>query len=154
YNKIVNQRITDIREVKIQGVQTIGEFLGKRLQPAITACQSTSKRFSLLSERISNASQLLRTRVDISIERQNQALLTSMDLRVKMQLRFQETVEGLSIVAITSYIVSLLNSAAKALNSAKLIDIKPEIVSGVAIPIVLMLVAFGVRRLHKKIKAS
>jgi len=154
YHKIVNQRIADIREVKIQGVQTIGEFLGKRLQPAITTCQSTSKRFSLLSERISNASQLLRTRVDISIERQNQALLTSMDLRVKMQLRFQETVEGLSIVAITSYIVSLLNSAAKALNSAEFIDIKPEIVSGVAIPIVLILVAIGVRRLHKKIKAE
>lgn len=154
YHKIVNQRIADIREVKIQGIQTIGEFLSKRLQPAINTCQSTANRFSLLSERISNASQLLRTRVDISIERQNQALLTSMDLRVKMQLRFQETVEGLSIVAITSYIVSLLNSAAKALNSAELITIKPEIVSGIAIPFVLILVATGVRRLHKRIKAS
>lgn len=154
YHTIVNQRIADIREVKIQGVQTIGEFLSKRLQPAITTCQSTAKRFSLLSERISNASQLLRTRVDISIERQNQALLTSMDLRVKMQLRFQETVEGLSIVAITSYIVSLLHSAAKALNSAEIISIKPDIVSGIAIPIVLILVATGVRRLHKKIKAE
>ncbi|MDF1584429.1 MAG: DUF3422 family protein, partial [Methyloprofundus sp.] len=124
------------------------------LQPAITTCQSTAKRFSLLSERISNASQLLRTRVDISIERQNQALLTSMDLRVKMQLRFQETVEGLSIVAITSYIVSLLHTISKALNSAGLTTIKPEIVSGVAIPIVFIIVAIGVRRLHKKIKAE
>jgi uncharacterized membrane-anchored protein len=73
------------------------------MQPAISSCKSTSKRFRLLSERISNASQLLRTRVDISIEQQNQALLTSMDKRAKIQLRFQETVEGLSIVAITSF---------------------------------------------------
>jgi uncharacterized membrane-anchored protein len=60
----------------------------------------------------------------------------------------------LSIVAITSYIVSLLHSAAKALNSAEIISIKPDIVSGIAIPIVLILVATGVRRLHKKIKAE
>ena len=152
YHKIVTQRISDIREVKIQGIQTIGEFLTKRLQPAISSCASTAKRFSLLSERISNASQLLRTRVDVSIERQNQALLTSMDLRVKMQLRLQETVEGLSIVAITSYIVSLLHSGAKALQSAGLTDIKPELISGLAIPIVLIIVAISVRRLHKVIK--
>ena len=152
YHKIVKQRILDIREVKIQSIQTIGEFLSKRLQPALNTSQSTAKRFSLLSKRISTASQLLRTRVDISIERQNQALLTSMDLRVKMQLRFQETVEGLSIVAITSYIVSLLNTSATALKSAELINIEPKIVSGISIPIVLILVAIGVRRLHKKIK--
>lgn len=152
YHKIVLQRITDIREVKIQGIQTIGEFLSKRLQPAIGSCESTAKRFALLSERISNASQLLRTRVDISIERQNQALLTSMDLRVKMQLRFQETVEGLSIVAITTYIINLINSGAKAVLSSGLIDIKPDLISGIAIPFVLIIVAIGVRRLHKVIK--
>ena len=152
YYKIVEQRIIDIREEKIQGIQNIGEFLTKRMQPAIGSCKSTSKRFRLLSERISNASQLLRTRVDISIERQNQALLTSMDLRAKIQLRFQETVEGLSIVAITTYIVSLIHSGAKAIKSTSMIDIKPDLISGIAIPFVLIIVAIGVRRLHKVIK--
>lgn len=152
YYKIVNQRIADIRETKIQGIQTIGEFLGKRLQPAVNTSETTEKRFNLLSERVSNAGQLLRTRVDITIERQNQALLSSMDLRAKMQLRFQETVEGLSIVAITSYIVSLIHSSAKALKSSEFIDIEPEVISGFSIPVVLMLVAIGVRRLHKVIK--
>ena len=152
YYKIVEQRIIDIREEKIQGIQNIGEFLTKRMQPAISSCISTAQRFRLLSERISNASQLLRTRVDISIERQNQALLTSMDLRAKIQLRFQETVEGLSIVAISTYIISLIHSAAKALLSTQLIDIKPDLISGIAIPFVLVIVAIGVRRLHKVIK--
>lgn len=152
YYKIVEQRIIDIREQKIQGIQTIGEFLAKRMQPAISSCKSTSKRFRLLSERISNASQLLRTRVDISIERQNQALLTSMDLRAKIQLRFQETVEGLSIVAITTYIISLIHSAAKAVKSAEVIAIKPDLIAGIAIPFVLFIVAMAARRLHKVIK--
>ena len=152
YYKIVEQRIIDIREEKIQGIQNIGEFLSKRMQPAISSCKSTAERFRLLSERISNASQLLRTRVDISIERQNQALLTSMDLRAKIQLRFQETVEGLSIVAITTYIISLLHSGAKAIQSTSIININPDLVSGIAIPFVLVIVAIGVRRLHKVIK--
>lgn len=152
YYKIVGQRIIDIREDKIQGIQTIGEFLTKRMQPAISSCKSTAKRFRLLSERISNASQLLRTRVDVSIEQQNQALLTSMDKRAKIQLRFQETVEGLSIVAITTYIISLLHSSIKAIHTLGFKEFHPDIISGLAIPFVLTIVAVGVRRLHKVIK--
>ena len=151
YYNLVEQRIEDLREVRIQGIQTIGEFMKKRLEPAINTCQSTSHRFSLLSKRINNASQLLRTRVDITIERQNQALLTSMDLRAKMQLRLQETVEGLSIVAITSYVVGLIGSITKAANTTDWVDVNPTLVTGLSIPVVLILVALGVRRIHKKI---
>ena len=93
YYTLVEQRINDLREERIQGLQTIGEFMKRRLEPAIKTCTSTSNRFSSLSRRINNASQLLRTRVDLAIETQNQALLKSMDARAKMQLRLQETVE-------------------------------------------------------------
>jgi len=152
YYKIVEQRICDIKEDKIQGIQTLGEFLTKRMQPAVNSCHSTAKRFSLLSERISNASQLLRTRVDITIEQQNQDLLSSMNMRAKMQLRLQETVESLSIVAITTYIVNLFHSILVSLESTELISIKPEIISGASIPVVLICVAIVIRRLHKVIK--
>ncbi len=151
YYKLVEQRIDDLREVRIQGIQTIGEFMNRRLEPAFSTCTATSKRFTLLSKRISNAGQLLRTRVDITIERQNQALLTSMDLRAKMQLRLQETVEGLSIVAITSYVVSLIGSIAKAANTTDWVNVNPTLVTGLSIPVVLLIVALGVRRIHKKI---
>ncbi len=123
----------------------------RRLEPAISTCQSTSDRFSLLSKRINNAGQLLRTRVDITIERQNQALLTSMDARAKTQLRLQETVEGLSIVAITSYVVSLIGSITEAVNTAESINVNTSLVTGLSIPFVLIIVAIGVRRIHKKI---
>ncbi len=151
YYNLVEQRIEDLREVRIQGIQTIGEFMKRRLEPAINTCRSTSKRFNSLSKRINNASQLLRTRVDMTIERQNQALLTSMDQRAKMQLRLQETVEGVSIVAITSYIVGLIGLIVKAANSHQQVNIDPTIATGLSIPIVLLLVAMAVRRIHKKI---
>lgn len=151
YHHLVEQRIEDLREERIQGLQTIGEFMKRRLEPAINTCVSTSNRFSLLSKRINNAGQLLRTRVDMTIERQNQALLTSMDSRAKTQLHLQETVEGLSIVAITSYVVSLIASISKAINASQYANLNTPLVTGLSIPIVLTLVALAVRRIHKKI---
>jgi len=153
YYKLVNQRIEDLREVRIQGSQTFSEFMTRRLEPAINTCQSTAKRFTLLSERISNAGELLRTRVDISIERQNQALLKSMNMHAKMQLRLQGTVEGVSIIAITSYAVSLIGSVAHAMKSAGW-DINPPLVVGVSIPVVLTVVVIGVRRIHNLIQKT
>jgi uncharacterized membrane-anchored protein len=123
----------------------------RRLEPAISTCQMTDNRFARLSKRISNTSQLLRTRVDMSIERQNQALLTSMNLRAKMQLRLQETVEGVSIVAITTYVVGLIGSVSSALKKIGW-KIEPEVFSGFSIPLVLLIVAMGVRRIHKMIQ--
>lgn len=151
YFKLVNQRIEDLRETRIQGLQTFSEFMTRRLVPAISTCETTAKRFSLLSERISNAGELLRTRVNISIERQNQDLLKSMNTHAKMQLRLQSTVEGLSIIAITSYAVSLISSMAQAMKSAGW-DINPPVIIGSSIPIVLVCAAIGVRRIHKLIR--
>ena len=53
------------------------------------------------------AGELLRTRVDVERSAQNQKLLESMDRRADLALRLQETVEGLSVVAISYYAVSL-----------------------------------------------
>lgn len=151
YHQLVEQRIKDLRETRIQGLQTIGEFMQKRMEPAINTCLSTANRFTLLSERISNAGDLLRTRVDMTIERQNQALLTSMDKRAKIQLRLQETVESLSIVAISYYTLGLIYYLAKGLYNAGL-PIKAEIITGIAVPIVVILVTLLTRRLHKIIQ--
>jgi uncharacterized membrane-anchored protein len=74
-----------------------------------------------------------------------------MDARAKTQLRLQETVEGLSIVAITSYVVSLIGSITEAVNTAESINVNTSLVTGLSIPFVLIIVAIGVRRIHKKI---
>jgi uncharacterized membrane-anchored protein len=97
---------------------------------------------------VSNASQLLRTKVDILIERQNQALLSSMALRAKMQLRMQEMVEGISMVAITYYAASLVGKIAETLHGLGW-AVEPEIVEGAAIPLILVIIAINAKRIHK-----
>lgn len=151
YHKLVQQRLFDLREVRIQGLQTLGEFIKRRLEPAISTCESTSHRFTLLSERVSNASQLLRTKVDIIIERQNQGLLSSMALRAKMQLRMQQMVEGISMVAITYYAASLIGKIAEALHGLGW-HVDAELVEGASIPFILVIIAFSTKRIHKIIE--
>ncbi len=143
YYGLVRHRIAELREQRIPGIQTIDEFMQRRLAPAMSTCESVARRQAELSERVARASDLLRTRVDIVREMQNQELLASMNRRARLQLRLQETVEGLSVAAITYYLVGLVGYAAKALKSAGY-AIDPDIAMGVAIPLVALLAAVGI----------
>jgi uncharacterized membrane-anchored protein len=150
YYDLVRARIAELRERRIAGLQTIDEFMSRRLAPAMATCESVSRRLTGLSERVARASGLLSARVDIARERQNQALLASMDRRARLQVRLQETVEGLSIAAITYYVVGLVGYAAKALKSAgAALDV--DLVVGIAIPVVAVLAALGVRHVRRRI---
>ena len=149
YDKIVTQRIAELREKAIPGTQTIGEFMGRRLSPAIATVEATAQRMVSLSERISQTSALLRTRVDIMTEAQNQLLLEKLTRGQELQLRLQSMVEGLSIAAISYYVISLLLYLAKAAKSAGL-PIHPELIIGVMIPIVILTVWYITRRIHDK----
>ncbi|MFC1603122.1 DUF3422 family protein [Pseudomonadota bacterium] len=153
YFRLVGLRINELREERIRGIQTFAEFMDRRLEPAMNTCASVERRQITLSKRIARASQLLRTRVEITLERQNQKLLESMDSRAKLQLRLQETVEGLSVAAITYYAVSLIGYIAKAGKAAGL-PIKPELVVGISIPVVALLITVGVRYIRRMVEKS
>jgi len=148
YYDLTRRRIAELREERLAGIQTIEEFMGRRLAPAMATCTSVEKRLLDLSERIARASDLLRTRVDIEREQQNQALLASMNHRARMQLRLQQTVEGLSIAAITYYVVGLVGYAAKALKEAG-VPLSVELVTGASIPFVVLAIWLAVRRVRK-----
>ena len=107
YEAIVNQRIEVLREERIGGRQLFGEFMTRRFDPAMRTCRSAKERLAELSDRAERAANLLRTRVDVTNQQQNVEVLRAMDRRAAMQLRLQETVEGLSVVAISYYAVSL-----------------------------------------------
>ena len=107
YEAIVGQRIAALREERFDGRQTFAEFMMRRYEPAMRTVKSTQNRLQALSDRAIRAGDLLRTRVDVERSAQNQALLESMDRRADLQLRLQRTVEGLSVVAISYYAVSL-----------------------------------------------
>ena len=153
YNVLVAQRIAELRERAIPGTQTIGEFMQRRLSPAIATVAASGQRLASLSERISRASALLRTRVDIATEAQNQQLLEKLTRGQAMQLRLQATVEGLSIAAISYYVVSLLYYGIKALKAGGA-PINAEVATGAVIPLVLWAVWYTTRRIHKKLRAQ
>lgn len=107
YEALVTQRISALREERFLGRQGFGEFMMRRYEPAMRTVKSTKERLGAMSSRAIRAAELLRTRVDVERSAQNQEILASMDKRSDLQLRLQRTVEGLSVVAVSYYAVSL-----------------------------------------------
>jgi len=111
---------------------------------------ATERRLSSLSGRVARASDLLRTRVDIATETQNHELLAKLTRGQEMQLHLQSTVEGLSIAAISYYVISLLLYGGKALKAAG-VPINPEMAAGALVPVVLWVVWRTTQRIHAKL---
>lgn len=148
YEAIVNQRITVLREERFEGRQTFAEFMMRRYDPAMRTVKSAEARLASLADRAIRAGELLRTRVDVERSAQNQKVLASMDKRADMQLKLQKTVEGLSVVAISYYAVSLASYGAYPL--AKLLGLsKAELTAALTLPVVAV-VWWMIRRIQKK----
>jgi uncharacterized membrane-anchored protein len=113
-------------------------------------CRSIEERQANLSRKLARAANLLRTRVDVELERQNRDLLNSMNRRARLQLRLQQTVEGLSVAAVSYYVVGLVNYMAKGAQSAGwLPNADPAIVAALAVPPVVLLLWWFVRRIRR-----
>ncbi|MDF1686585.1 MAG: DUF3422 domain-containing protein [Parvibaculaceae bacterium] len=151
YHELVERRLNELDEQKLPGMQQISTFLNRRLSPAMRTTQSVERRLDTLSEHIARASALLRTRVEVSLQENNQQLLSSMESGVHMQIRLQETVEGVSVVAISYYLLGLLNYALKAV--AKMgVPLDPGLVTGIAAPFVIGAIFLSGRALRRHLK--
>lgn len=150
YFELVDRRIKDIAESRLAGMQTIGEFMDRRLTPARSTCEWAARRQDALSQRVSRMSNLLRTRVEIEQQQSSQALLATMNQRQDLQLKLQSTVEGLSVAAITYYIVGLVTYLAKG-GKALGWPLSPESTAAIAIPLVAVSVWLSLRRLHHRL---
>jgi uncharacterized membrane-anchored protein len=149
YETIVNQRIQVLREERIGGRQLFGEFMMRRFDPAMRTCRSAQDRLASLSARAERAANLLRTRVDVANQAQNTEVLRAMDRRAALQLRLQETVEGLSVVAISYYAVNLAAGLIAPLTGPLGID-KTLMTALLTVPVVVAVWA-GVRRIRARI---
>jgi len=153
YYDLVRARIAELREERIQGLQTFQEFTERRLAPAMNTCRAVAGRQESMSQRVARATQLLSTRVGITHERQNQALLESMNRRARLQLRLQETVEGLSIAAITYYVAGLVAACAKGLKALG-VAVDPDLAAGASVPIIALIAALGIRKIRRMVAAG
>ncbi|MCS7058954.1 MAG: DUF3422 domain-containing protein [Meiothermus sp.] len=150
YHALVKARLAELRETPIPGTQTIGEFLQRRFSPAMATVESTAARLAALSQRIERAGALLRTRVDIALETQSQELLNKLRRGQELQYQLQRTVEGLSVAAISYYVVGLLYYLFKAGEKAGL-PLSPELAAGLAIPGVVLGVWWLTRQIHRRL---
>jgi uncharacterized membrane-anchored protein len=153
YRALVRQRGLELRQTRLPGLQTPTEFLERRFEPAMAYCDAVMTRMASISERISRASALLGTRVEIERERQNQELLGAMNRRAALQLRLQETVEGLSVAAIAYYATGLMGYLFKGAADAGL-RIDPELATGVAVVPIVLVVAWSLRAARKRLNRS
>lgn len=150
YFRLVRARIEELRESRIEGVQTVAEFMDRRLTPAMNTCEAMARRQEALAARIAHTNDLLRTRVGIVQEQQNRKILESLNKRAAQQLRLQQAVEGLSVVAISYYFAGLCSYVGKAAKAAGW-PINPDIAIGVLIPVIAAGVWLGLQRLHKSV---
>lgn len=153
YYKLVEARIAELRESRIEGVPTIGEFIERRVGPAMAFSSSVALRLEKLDNKVAHAIDLLRTRVSIAQERQNQSVLHSLHTNSQHQLHLQQAVEGLSVVAITYYATSLLGYVLKSVKGLG-INLSVEILTGTLLPIVFGLTWHGLKRFQRQTNGS
>ena len=150
YEALVNERIELLHEERVEGRQHFREFMLRRYRPAMRTVHAAQTRLQDISLRASRMAQLLRTRVNVALEAQNQDLLESMNARAATQLRLQRTVEGLSVVAISYYAVSLAGYVLAPVADSIGVS-KGEATAIVTIPMILGVWWF-VRRIRAKLE--
>ncbi|NIJ08445.1 putative membrane-anchored protein [Sphingomonas vulcanisoli] len=146
YAQLSSDRLASLRIGLVRGHQTLADFTERRLTPAVRTCDSFSARLEDLSQRAAWTSELLRTRIDIALAKQNRDLLTSMDRRTDLQLRLQQTVEGLSVAAISYYLVALIGYPLGAVPG-----LRHDWAMAAAVPIVLAGVTLALVRLRRRL---
>ncbi|MCW4113583.1 DUF3422 family protein [Aurantimonas sp. MSK8Z-1] len=148
YGEIVRERLESLAEAPIAGFESWSGFLQRRVGPALRTCRSLEERQIALSEKLARAANLLRTRIDVELEHQNRDLLASMNRRAQVQLRLQQTVEGLSVAAIAYYVVGLFGYVAKGLDHDGASLGSPLMIAGF-VPVAILAVWFLVHRIRR-----
>lgn len=149
YEGIVAERLNALDEAPMKGFETWMAFLQKRMAPAMRTCRSVEERQANLSRKLTRATTLLRTWVDVDLEKQNSALLSSMNKRASSQLRLQQTVEGLSIAAVSYYVVGLFSYLAKGIEKDYPF-ISSTVATAIFVPIAVGGIWLMVRRIRRK----
>jgi len=150
YSDLVQSRLADLREERISGSQTLQEFLSRRLLPAVNTCVWVDQRLKDFTQRLARTGQWLHTRVGIAVEQQNSELLASMDKRMRLQIKLQETIEGFSTVAISYYMLGLLSYLIKGAEELG-VPFSAELMIALAVPLVVLAVAVGVGRIRRNL---
>lgn len=149
YYAIVTARLASLDETPIGQRQTLRGFVEHRLGPAIQTVGAFDRRLADASDAVSSAMALARTRLDHAAQQQNQKLLASMERRAGQQVHLAQAVEGLSVAAITYYLVGLIGYGLKGLPDFGVHD---AVIVAASIPVVAVSVWWLTRRAVARIQ--
>ncbi|MBF8645613.1 MULTISPECIES: DUF3422 domain-containing protein [Pseudomonas] len=107
YAQLVFERLGELRESHVGDCQRLGVFIERRFKPTVRYCAATEQRLEQLAKNVANLGDLLQARVQVEMEEQNAEILRSLNARADAQVKIQRAVEGLSIIAITYYLLNL-----------------------------------------------
>jgi hypothetical protein len=150
YGKIVEERLEQVDSRPIEGYASLADFTQRRFSPAMNTCIATTERIARLEKGTEQLGSLLRARVDTHIENQNAQLLGSMERSISSQVRLQRMVEGLSVIALSYYLLSLIKFALYAVPASDT-HVSHEFIVGVLVIPVLAGVWLSMRLLKKRL---
>ena len=152
YYELVQRRIDELREQRIQGLQTFREFTERRLAPAMNTCRSVAARQESLSQRVARATRLLATRVDLTRGAAEPGVAgIDEHRRARLQLRLQSTVEGLSVAAVTYYVVRAGRAMRPRRWARPGVPVEPDLAMGISIPVVAVVAWFGIHHIRRAV---
>lgn len=147
YYENLEERLANLRETFVPGANRWQSFIKRRIAPAMQTCRSVQERQNNLSQELARTISLLRSRIDVEIERQNNELLSSMNNRAKLQLQLQQTVEGLSVAAISYYVIGLLSHFIEGIPGLHDVISTPLAVT-ILVPAVVIAIWWTIRRIR------
>jgi uncharacterized membrane-anchored protein len=148
YGDIMRRRLRGLDERSLQIGSTLDRYLGNRIDPALATCLAVEKRQLALSEKIERAIELLNTRISLDIQTQNKSVLDTIASTARSQFRLQRTVEGLSTIAISYYLLGIVGYVLEGLGEYAHFS-KPLAVA-IAAPFVLLLVWLAIRTIRRQ----
>lgn len=149
YHRLTLDRLEALRERRVPGHSTMREFIARRLLPAMRTREAADRRLDDLSLRIARSGDLLRTKLGLAQDQQNQETLRGMDASLQLQTKLQGLVEGLSIFAVGYYVLGLLGYLLKPWLQGWP-HVAEQLLSGL-VPLVLVVVAAGLHRRKKRL---
>ncbi|MCB9992335.1 MAG: DUF3422 domain-containing protein [Hyphomicrobiaceae bacterium] len=111
YGTVLSERLAALRDVSTGAGSSISQYLNNRVNPAIRTIIAFEKRLDIASEKVARAVAMLNARNGLELEIQNSEILNTISKTAQSQFRLQKTVEGLSAIAISYYLIGILSYA-------------------------------------------
>jgi len=147
YGNILRTRLAGLKETPTVHGSSLTSYISNRVDPALATLSAVEKRLSVLSDKIERAIGLLNVRIELDVQVQNKAVLETIAQTAQSQFRLQRTVEGLSTIAISYYLLGILSYALA--GPLEEMHVEKTIALSISAPLVVLVVWLMVRRVRK-----